>query len=260
VAVVGAQPCTALAASDLTEEQLVLKLTLGKRPFRVAVAKVEVPGIRELVGVRPQTTDEPTFAHVFLNREYDIELPLEPRLIIDAGANVGYASVRFANRYPHAQIIAIEPSPANFPLLRENTASYANVSLLQAGVWPRACHLKIVTHDSNGKFLGEWGFQVEETDQPAADTLLAVTLGEVLRESGQTAIDLLKLDVEGAEKDIFSTSCDDWLPRTNVILIELHDRFRPGCSDAFFSAVSTRHFYQAQRGQTLIFIRKKLVS
>jgi hypothetical protein len=66
--------------------------------------------------------------------------------------------------------------------------------------------------------------------------------------------------VEGAEKEIFSASCDDWLPRTNVILIELHDRFRPGCSDAFFSAVSTRDFHHAQRGQTLIFIRKKLVS
>jgi FkbM family methyltransferase len=237
----------------------VLKLTLGKRPFPVKVAKVEAPGVRELVGVRPNTTDEPTFVHVFLNREYDIELPLAPRLIVDAGANVGYASVWFANRYPQAKIVAIEPSPENLRLLRENAATYSNVSVLQAGVWPRACHLRIVTHDADGKFLGEWGFQVEETDEPGAQTLPAVTLGQVLRDSGQPAIDLLKIDVEGAEKEIFSASCDDWLPRTNAILIELHDRFRPGCSDAFFSAVSTRDFHQAQRGQTLIFIRKKPV-
>jgi hypothetical protein len=156
---------TAYKLPIFKEEQFVLKLTLGKRPFRVVVAKVEVPNIRGLVGVRPQTTDEPTFAHVFLNREYDIELPLVPRLIVDAGANVGYASIWFANRFPDAMIIAIEPSPANFHLLRENTADYTNVSLLQAGVWSRACYLKIVTHDANGKFLGEWGFPA--IDRPA---------------------------------------------------------------------------------------------
>jgi FkbM family methyltransferase len=238
----------------------VLKLMLGKQPYRVAVAKVELPGIRELVGVRPQTTDEPTFTHVFLNREYDIELPLVPRLVVDAGANVGYASIWFANRYPDAKIVAIEPSPENFKLLRDNTILYANVALFAGGVWPRACHLKIVTQGANGEFLGEWGFRVEETDHPNADTLPAVTLGQILRELGQPAIDLLKLDVEGAEKEIFSAGCDDWLPRTNVLMLELHDRFRPGASDAFFSAVNTRDFHQAQRGQTHIFIRKKLVS
>ena len=246
-------------AFNLKEEYFVLKLTLGKQAFRVAVAKVEAPAARHLVGVRPGSTDERTFAHVFLNREYDIDLPLEPRLIVDAGANVGYASVWFANRYPQARIIAIEPSAANFQLLCENTANYPNVSLLQAGVWPRACHLKIVTHDAQGNFLGEWGFRVEETDEPGAQTLPAVTLGQVLRDSGQPAIDLLKIDVEGAEQEVFSASCDDWLPRTNAIMIELHDRFRPGCSDAFFSAVSAREFHQAQKGQTLIFIRKRLV-
>jgi len=237
----------------------VLKLTLGKKPFRVAVAKVEVPEIRELVGVRPETTDPPTFAQVFVRREYDIELPLEPRFIIDAGGNVGYTAVWFANRYPAAKIVVIEPDAANCKLLRENTASYPQVELIQAGVWPRAGHLIIVTHDQTGRFLGEWGFRVEESDEPAGETIRAVTLGEILRGSGQPAIDVLKLDVEGAEKEIFSASCDDWLPRTNVLMVELHDRFRPGASDAFFSVVNMQDFHHAQRGQTLFFIRKKLV-
>jgi len=237
----------------------MLELILGKQPFPVAVAKVAVPGIRTLVGVRPQTTDESTFVHVFLNREYDVELPLAPRLIVDAGANVGYASVWFANRYPESRIIAIEPSPANFQLLRENTVEYPQVVLQQAGVWPRACYLQVVTHGAGGEFLGEWGFQVQECDQAGSETVPAVTLGQILAGSGLPAIDLLKLDVEGAEKEIFSASCDDWLPRTNAILIELHDRFRPGSSDAFFSAVNTREFHHAQRGQTLIFIRKRLL-
>jgi len=237
----------------------VLKLRLGKQLFPVVVAKVDVPGIREPVGVRPETTDPPTFDQVFIRQEYDIELPLAPRLIVDAGANVGFTAIWFANRYPEAKVIAIEPDAANFKLLRENATPYPSVELIQAGVWSRSCHLRIVTHDATGRFLGEWGYRVEETDQPGDKTLPAVTLGEVLRNSGQFTLDVLKLDVEGAEREIFSASCDDWLPRTNVLMVELHDRFQPGCSDAFFSAVRAQEFHHAQRGQTQIFIRKRLV-
>lgn len=237
----------------------MLRLNLGKQLFRVAVAKVDVPGIREPVGVRLETTDPPTFAQVFVYKEYDIELPLVPRFIIDGGANVGYTSLWFANRYRAARIVAIEPDPGNFKLLRENTAPYPTIELLQAGLWPRAGHLKIVTHNPAGKFLGEWGYQVEETDEPNDQTLRAVTLGQVLRDAGQPAIDILKLDVEGAEKEIFSASCDEWLPRTNVLMIEFHDRFKPGCSNAVFSVVKPQDFHHAERGQTLIFTRKKLV-
>jgi FkbM family methyltransferase len=244
---------------DLGERDRVLNLNLGKQLFRVAVAKVDVPGIREPVGLRLESTDPPTFIQVFVHQEYDFELPLAPRFIIDAGGNVGYTAIWFANRFPAAKIVVIESDSGNFKLLRENTAPYGNVELVQAGVWPRSGHLKVVTHDASGRFLGEWGYQVEETMEAGEGTIRAVTLGEVLQGSGEAAIDILKLDVEGAEKEIMSAGVEAWLPRTNVLMVELHDRFKPGCSQAFFAAVKPHEFHQAQRGQTLVFIRKKLV-
>lgn len=237
----------------------MLNLNLGKQLFRVAVAKVDVPGIREPVGLRLESTDPPTFVQVFVHQEYNIELPLTPKFIIDAGGNVGYTTIWFANRYPAAKIVVIEPDAGNFKLLRENTAPYPHVELVQAGVWPRACHLRIVTHDATGRFLGEWGYQVQETSEPGEGTIRAVTLGELLQQTGQPTIDILKLDVEGAEKEIMSAGVNEWLPRTNVLMVELHDRFQAGCSDAFFAAVKAHDFHHAQRGQTLIFIRKQLV-
>ncbi|GHT40273.1 hypothetical protein FACS189443_0370 [Planctomycetales bacterium] len=50
-------------------------------------------------------------------------------------------------------------------------------------------------------------------------------------------IDVLKIDVEGSEKEIFENS-DEWIDFVNVFLIELHDRIKPGCAKAFFNAIN----------------------
>jgi len=74
-----------------------------------------------------------TFEKIFLDREYDLSfLNLDPKVIIDGGSNVGYASVFFANRYPDARIISVEPEASNFRLLVKNTRSYPNVTRIRA--------------------------------------------------------------------------------------------------------------------------------
>ena len=60
-------------------------------------------------------------------------------------------------------------------------------------------------------------------------------------------IDLLKLDIEGAEREIFGTGDLDWMNRTRAIIIELHDRFRPGCEAAFLSAAKRFGFEITQQ-------------
>jgi hypothetical protein len=58
----------------------------------------------------------------------------------------------------------------------------------------------------------------------------------LMAETGTQNIDLLKVDIEGAEVEVFSTA-STWIDRTEAICIELHDRFRAGCAGAFLSAV-----------------------
>ena len=74
---------------------------------------------------------------VFLDNEYDFRAVERPQVIVDAGANIGLASILFANRYPQAKILAIEPEHDNFNLLADNVRSYDNIVPLQAALGAR---------------------------------------------------------------------------------------------------------------------------
>jgi hypothetical protein len=80
----------------------------------------------------------------------------------------------------------------------------------------------------------------------------SVTIGDILRESGFDHIDILKLDIEGAEKELFREGWEEWLPKVRMIVIELHDRFVPGCSQSFYSAILKRPFRQEVNGENVL--------
>ena len=61
------------------------------------------------------------------------------------------------------------------------------------------------------------------------------------------AIDILKIDVEGAERAIFERK-PAWLSRVRALLIETHDQFVPGCSQAVFDALSSYQYDRVIRG------------
>ena len=71
----------------------------------------------------------------------------------------------------------------------------------------------------------------------------------ILREFGIEKVDVLKMDVEGAEKDIFENNASEWLPRVGLLCIELHDRIRPGATRAVYSSVIHLDFVKENRGE-----------
>ena len=223
------------------------KSRYGRREYCLTI-----PGFRGTLLLRGKTSDRLTFQKIFVDREYAIDLNFEPRLIIDGGANVGYAAIFFAHRYPHASIVAVEPDPQNFRLLEHNTSAYPNVHRLNKGLWCRDTYLAIENPTAE-----PYAFRVRETDRQD-NAIAATTIDTILREAGTDTIDVLKLDVEGAEKEIFSDpGSEQWLRNTNVVIIELHDRFRPGCSHAFEQAVARHPFRRMQVGENLFLIREK---
>ena len=78
----------------------------------MGLVKVKVPGITSSVKIRPRTSDRYAFEQIFLDDDYALPMGLQPRFVIDGGANVGYASIYFSNRYPNADIVAVEPDPS----------------------------------------------------------------------------------------------------------------------------------------------------
>jgi FkbM family methyltransferase len=212
---------------------------------------VRVPGLATPLRMRAGTSDRGCFNQIFVNGEYDSPYPGMPRLIIDAGANVGYATVRFASLYPGASIIAVEPQRDNFDLLCQNARPFPGVRTLMSGVWPRTAAL--VIDNPNDR---PWAFRVREA-RPEESSFPAVSIADLLRESGAPTLDILKLDVEGTEYDLFSDpGCHDWLDRTNMLFVETHDHQRPGCRRVLEDAIARHAFEQSQVGENLVYVRR----
>lgn len=189
--------------------------------------------------------DSAVFNEVMLRREYDITLGFIPETIIDGGAHIGLTSVFFANKYPGAQIIAIEPGKVNYELAVKNTAPYSNIQLFLAALWSSETTLGVIDRG-----LGSHAIAVTASNH---GDIRAVTIRGIMEQQNWRWIDILKLDIEGAEKELFAHGAGDWLPKVRVLIIELHDRFVHGSSKAVFSALAPYNFSCRVAGFNLVF-------
>ncbi len=175
------------------------------------------------------------FFNVLVCWEYDFLPVSSPAVIIDAGANIGLASIWFASKFPDARIIAVEPENSNYGLLERNVAPFPNVTPVHAAVWSHVGTLGVEAPDD----WGPAGFQTRELPDShrPVQRVPCLTITELMSEYDLKWVDLLKVDIEGAEKEVFG-SPDEWIGSVGAIAIELHDRFEPGCSRSFFAAVT----------------------
>ncbi len=214
-----------------------------KSLFLNDLAHVPNPQSPNPLYARKGTFDQNVYEEIFLNREYEIDFG-HPKIIIDAGAHVGYASVFFATRYPDAKIIAIEPEDNNFNLLQINTTSFANISPIKAGLWNCNTFLKIDNPDADN-----WSFRVIETKEDSG--FFGISLPRVMQDFGIEKIDILKIDIEGSEIEILNDH-HLWLPQVDNIIIELHDRFRPGCKDKLEEALTEYSYNRFESGESVV--------
>ena len=180
--------------------------------------------------VRIPTTDLGVYKKVFIKKEYLFSTKGNPETIVDAGANIGLAALYFANRYPAARIIAIEPEESNFDLLVENTSLYPNIIPLKAALWHENARISLTDPG-----MGKWGFRTEavnidkSTSLNFRESVTAITVDQLMKDYGLSKIDILKIDIEGAEKEVFSNT-SKWITQVNSIIIELHDWMKQGLS------------------------------
>jgi FkbM family methyltransferase len=212
-----------------TALQLVRLRVTGSRDQKY---KLNVPGYLHPIFIRGgSASDAVALYEVFVTHEYALKTPLEsPAFIIDCGANVGMASLYFLNRYPAARVVSVEPSPANFELCRLNLEPYGDrVKLIQGAVWKSPGRLSLEANDQ------AWATRVSD-DKPG--TVEAFTV-PALMAHGPGKVDLLKVDIEGSEGEVFGPDSQEWLPRVRNIAIELHGH--PN-KDLFFAALNGRRY------------------
>ena len=184
--------------------------------------------------LRPNHADWIAFEQVFRYLCYGVLEEIDSiRTVIDAGANIGLSSVYFSKRLDAPQIIALEPETGNFKQALLNTNGLQNVEILNGALWFKSGKVQIANPDE-----GALGFQVKEYNSNDG-AVTAYTFQEILHMKGWDTVDLLKIDIEGAEKELLdSTLHENWLMKVRILIIELHDRIRPGCSLSFFRAIS----------------------
>lgn len=197
---------------------------------------------------KEKIADHFTYEEVILKKSYDISLGLTPKTILDGGGNIGLTAAFFATKFPEAGIVSLEPDEENFAWLKRNTAAYPNIVPVHAGLWPQTAHLlvKDIGHGDNG-------FVVEETEPGTPGAVPALGIADVMRQMNWSSIDLLKLDVEGSEKELFSANYESWLPKVKVLIVEMHDRMKKGCSKAVFRTINQYDFSFEIAGENVVF-------
>ncbi len=164
------------------------------------------------ISLRPGTPDIATAINNFVREEYGHIAPARPPLrMIDAGGYIGDTSAYFLSKYPDLSIVAVEPDPDNIKMARENLAPYGSrVRLLNQALAskPGVVHIS-GAHD--GAMLSQSGASVDATTVP-----------ELLDLMGWSQVDILKMDIEGAEADVLDATADAWLARVGLLIIELH--------------------------------------
>lgn len=210
---------------------------------------------------RPEDSDPDTLWQVFKSREYDLapypqgavvrqtyEAALaegKTPVIIDAGANIGAASVWFTTQFPQARVVAVEPDPANAGICRMN-ASGRNVEVVEAAIGASPGTVSLEREGDS------WGIRT----RPGGD-IPVVTINELLGRYENPHLLIAKVDIEGFEKELF-TGALEWLDLATAIFIEPHDWMLPGerTSRGFREAIGPE-FDLLIAGENLLFIRSE---
>lgn len=214
---------------------------------------LQVPGIKNEIHLRKDADDIKLFKQLLIHKEYEFKTSLAPEFIIDAGANIGLSALFFAQQYPNALVVAIEAEKENYELLCRNTKNYPNIQSLNAGLWYKSTTLEVTSQN-----VGSTGFMVNETDPTNPNGLKAWSTQDILEKYNRVYIDIFKIDIEGAEKELLMENTS-WLQNTRIVILELHDRKKAGCSQAFFHAFKNLNFECHPFGQNFLLFNKDLI-
>lgn len=186
---------------------------MGER--RVARARIRIDGGMGDVAV---------VAGLLGDREYWDPALFPTGRLLDLGANIGLAALWFSVVSPGVELACVEPDPRNLRLLHENLAQnnlrarvFACAAYTEAG----EAELGVNAHTGVSSLMstGLHG-HVHAIRVPTC------TVSGLLDELGWDSVDLVKMDLEGAEADIFR-SCQAWIHRVGRIVLEIHPTTSP---------------------------------
>jgi FkbM family methyltransferase len=223
---------------------------------------LEVANSFNLILRNQNFSDYEVFKQIFNHKEYDIVLKMmklnsnsqNEKIIIDAGANVGYTSIFFSNHLKSTSIYGIEPSDANLEIYERNK------KFLIAPEKVKTYH-RALSEKSDMTFKIERGFRDKRdwaltTKEDNTGEIKSISIDEIIQENNLEYISLLKIDIEGAERFIFKKENDfSFLKKTQIIAIEIHDEFQ--VREEIYDILRMNGFFLFEAGETTIGLNKR---
>lgn len=212
------------------------------------------------INLRPGNSDMAVLRQIFVHREYDLDSRPQGRtvrdayaailrrnktpLIIDAGANVGFAARFFSQAYPLARIICVEPDPANIALCRANTKALGQIEVIEAAIGSTPGFAAIETSRNQA-----WATRTQRSESG----LPIVTINDLASRSDETELLIVKIDIEGFEKELFSRNTE-WIDQAHAVIVEPHDWLLPEAASS-----RTMQTMMMNKNRDLLIIGENLV-
>ena len=155
----------------------------------------------------------PVLEEIWQEQIYKFETDNNSPLIIDCGANIGLSVLYWKHLFPHARVIAFEPDKSIYKLLQTNVETFGltNVDLRPLAVWKSSGILSFAPDNSLG------GKLVHGEGVESSVTVETVRLRNLLNQP----VDMLKIDIEGAEYEVLQ-DCADALGNVDKLFVEYH--------------------------------------
>lgn len=158
---------------------------------------------------------------IFFSEIYKLNFDKTKKIkIIDCGSNIGMSLLYFKINYTNCEIVAFEPDNKNFELLKLNTScwEFNNIQINKAAVWTNNGEINFFT-------TGNLGGKIDDSKNSINGSTIVKTIR--LKDLLLEKIDLLKIDIEGAEYDVL-LDCKDNLSLVSNLFIEYHGKFSEG--------------------------------
>ena len=215
---------------------------------------------------KPPSSDFAVYDQVFVLKEYQPLVDLinknepgnkQPLKIIDAGGNIGLTSIYLNKFFMGSKFGIVEPDSDNFKILEKNINqnNFVSISAIQGGVWNKDCFLKLNKDFRDGN---DWAVSVAESAE--ATSLKGFSITGLMKLFDFDIIDILKIDIEGSEKQLFmdADAASDFLSKTKYIAIEIHDEL--DCRKQINEILTANRFEYFLKDGLTIGVNRKLVS
>jgi FkbM family methyltransferase len=234
--------------------EYLLRTTISRLTKRQM--EFQLPHMANPVAIRTGMSDMKVFHDIFIWGEYGFLKPVSEQMtVLDIGANVGYSSTYFAGIYPKCEVIAVELMHSNFEQLSRNTAFLGErIRTVEAAVWSHNNGVSIA--DDTFRDGDAWSHHASEASD-GKSLVPSITMLNLMHKHSMPRVNVCKIDIEGAEYELFADGNRGWTNHCDVILLEIHEDL------ATFDIVDAMHndgFHSFTAHELTIFYREPKVA